>query len=434
MRRTLTIEDMRAIAAEHGGKCLSQHYGNAHTKLSWRCAQGHEWDAVPNSIKDRRTWCPRCAGIVRHSLEEMRELAAKQGGDCLSTTYLNNRTKLNWQCAEGHQWEARPAAVLKGQWCPQCARKKRAAPVFRSLADMRHLARQHGGRCLSQEFLGIGTKLLWECAEGHQWEAPPRNLLHSHSWCPVCAGNRRLSLDEMRRIAARSGGKCLSRTYVNSTHPLKWACHRGHTWMAIPESVKRGSWCPECQGVAKGSIAKMQQLARRHNGQCLSDVYLGAHEYLEWQCQAGHRWLATPGSVASGRWCAACQGRKKGTIEEMRELARQRGGTCLSSRYTNNKTRLKWQCRKGHTWMAPSNYVVCGNWCPHCAGNVRRTLADMVRLAKKRGGRCLSKQYVNNHTKLEWQCAQGHVWPASPDKVSAGRWCPFCAKQRAPMP
>ena len=36
------------------------------------------------------------------------------------------------------------------------------------------------------------------------------------------------------------------------------------------------------------------------------------------------------------------------TIEEMRTIAAHRGGFCLLSKYINNKTKLKWQCSKKH--------------------------------------------------------------------------------------
>lgn len=42
----------------------------------------------------------------RHTLEEMRALAAARGGRCLSTEYVNTSTHLLWECANGHQWKA----------------------------------------------------------------------------------------------------------------------------------------------------------------------------------------------------------------------------------------------------------------------------------------------------------------------------------------
>ena len=37
------------------------------------------------------------------------------------------------------------------------------------------------------------------------------------------------------------------------------------------------------------------------------------------------------------------------------------------------------------------------------------TIKDMQELAKARGGKCLSKKYVNGRVKLKWKCAEGHM-------------------------
>ena len=58
-------------------------------------------------------------------IEEMRCLAGNRGGKCLSSEYVNARTKLIWECNIGHTWRAIPANIKKGHWCPICARNKK---------------------------------------------------------------------------------------------------------------------------------------------------------------------------------------------------------------------------------------------------------------------------------------------------------------------
>jgi len=43
------------------------------------------------------------------------------------------------------------------------------------------------------------------------------------------------------------------------------------------------------------------------------------------------------------------------------------------------------------------------------------TIKEMQEIAESRGGKCLSKEYVNNYTKLKWQCDEGHTWKATPN-------------------
>lgn len=54
------------------------------------------------------------------------------------------------------------------------------------------------------------------------------------------------------------------------------------------------------------------------------------------------------------------------------------------------------------------------------------TIVDMKMIAKDSGGQCLSSEYLNNSSKLIWKCKNGHIWEATPKNIKKGRWCPFC--------
>lgn len=290
------------------------------------------------------------------------------------------------------------------------------------------VAKKRGGKCLSEFYKGSGTKLRWECAKGHQWRAVPESVVQG-AWCPACAGVTKRSVEEMQQLAKKRGGKCLSEAYVNARTKLLWECKHGHRWRAVPRKIRQGRWCPYCAGTMKFNIEEMQQLAIKRGGKCLSDTYINSMTNLLWECAKGHQWEAVPGSVKSGRWCPVCGGSMKRSIEEMRQIARERGGKCLSNTYVNNKTKLLWECGKGHQWEAPPSRVKYATWCPVCAGTMKSNIEEMHRVARERGGRCLSDTYVNAVTKLLWECAKGHQWRAIPHSVKRGRWCPVCAKK-----
>lgn len=66
-------------------------------------------------LRTTRTW----------TLEDMRALAKERGGACLSDSYKNNYTKLRWRCGKGHEWESLPKSLLQGTWCRFCSAKRR---------------------------------------------------------------------------------------------------------------------------------------------------------------------------------------------------------------------------------------------------------------------------------------------------------------------
>jgi hypothetical protein len=171
-----------------------------------------------------------------------------------------------------------------------------------TIQAMQQLAESQGGKCLSDVYVNAQSKLLWQCAEGHRWTARP-DMIQQGQWCPYCAGVAKLTIDAMHRLAETRGGKCLSDTYVDSRTPILWECSEGHRWKAIASNVKRGTWCPVCAGFRKRTIEDMRNLAAQHGGQCLSGVYKGNKTRLLWQCKAGHQWEAIPHSVLGGTWC-----------------------------------------------------------------------------------------------------------------------------------
>ena len=76
--------------------------------------------AKKSNIADRQLTLLNLGTELRRKIEEMRAIAEWRGGGCLSSRYVNARTKLRWQCEKGHIWEAVPYAVKTGTWCPVC--------------------------------------------------------------------------------------------------------------------------------------------------------------------------------------------------------------------------------------------------------------------------------------------------------------------------
>lgn len=376
--------------------------------------------------------------MKRASLRQMRLLAKRRGGNCVSKRYFNSRIPLRWRCRFGHRWKAMPTNVSKGSWCPKCAHRQRL-----TIGEMRALAVHRGGECISDQYVNNETKLLWRCAAGHEWEATPQGVRRG-AWCPCCAHVARLSLSEVAAIAASHGGRCLSAEYVNVHSPLVWECEAGHRWTATPASVRQGTWCSVCVQNRRLKIEEMQRVARARGGKCLSERYLNNRHTLMWECKRGHRWRASPYNVRGGKrkrgtWCPKCYNLRRKfnprrTSNEMKALARSRGGLCLSEEYVNSKSKLFWRCDKEHRWRASPVAVRSGSWCPVCARNQRLTLQEFRSIARGKGGRCLSRRYINKDSPLKWKCAVGHRWRAAPRGVKRGRWCPKCAslKRRSP--
>ncbi|POG61695.1 hypothetical protein GLOIN_2v1786249 [Rhizophagus irregularis DAOM 181602=DAOM 197198] len=214
------IEVAKALARTRDGECLSSEYFDNKSPLQWKCVKGHIWTANLNKIKDYNQWCPTCDGR-NPTIFDMKILAQKNNGECLSDQYYDAHTKLLWRCKNFHIWEAPPLTILRGSWCQYCAG---TAKLDIEIANQIALSRQ--GQCLSSSLSSIK---------------------HSDTWCPYCASMAKHTLDDAKQIALTRGGRCLSTEYKNNKSPLLWICKNRHKWYAkFDNIVNKCSWCPYC--------------------------------------------------------------------------------------------------------------------------------------------------------------------------------------------
>lgn len=499
---------MQQLAARRGGKCLSKEYLNAQIHLKWRCKEGHEWKAIYNNIQQGK-WCPKCAqekiaASQRLTIGEMREIAKSRGGKCISDRYVNIDTKLEWECIRGHRFKARPDTVKRGQWCPECKAsisENLVRAFFEELFGHKFpqawpsWLRNTGGQVMQIDGFCKYLKLGFEYQGQQHYEADhylnragnmsfKKRQKDDKQKVELCIEKgirlfripykvmKRSGLEErvdhLRKFIKREskklkvilpkhidhieidpmkvytedkiapilavikskGGEIAEGEYSGAKAKIKVKCSNGHVWNARPYHLKEGVWCPFCAGNVKSSIEEMRRLAKERGGRCLSGEYRGNNTKLRWKCKKGHEWETTPGKIKGGTWCPICAGNRPKSIELFKKLAHERNGECVSTDYVNIHTKLKWRCGKGHEWMATPNSVKRGSWCPYCSGNVKLTLKELKAFAKHRGGQCLSKEYTNNSTKLRWKCKEGHEWEATPAHVRNGTWCPVCARSR----
>lgn len=423
--------------------------------------------------------------MTRHrkfSIDVMQWIAEQRGGKCLSDNYVNDLTKLKWQCSKSHLWEARPSNIVYGKtWCPTCAGKKPNGNTRRSIStdtltinQMKDLAKQRGGLCLSNKYINCYTKLRWQCEKGHIWNSTAKSVKHRKAWCPLCLLRRnttrkpfagKITIDDMKKLAHSKNGKCLSKEYINAQVNLRWQCEKGHIWDAPYFKMRYESWCLVCAEINANASQKdgiiihtkryravstinkflneLQEIARYNKGKCLSTFYINAYTELRWQCNKGHTWMASPRTIQlRQRWCPHCPITKYDDtglnklrfFKEALKFANKLGGACLSTQYAykniDKVSILRWQCSKGHTWKEKPQGIISGNWCPLCA-KAQSFLDKLRRLVQNQGVKCLSTEYFNEAKNLRWKCSKGHIWEAPPRKIKTSKkFCPVCNASR----
>lgn len=107
-------------------------------------------------------------------------------------------------------------------------------------------------------------------------------------------------------------------------------------------------------------------------------------------------------------------GWKRLTIENVRETFNREGCKLMSTKYINNRQNLKYICKNGHkTTMNYHEWTRSKYKCTQCSNNQRgnstRFSYDFVKeVFEKKNFQLISKNYVNNITKLDYICDKGH--------------------------
>lgn len=144
----LTIENVHEFCKDKPFKCTSTTYKNNKSKLQFKCKKNHVWKATFNSIKHKGSGCLICSGKAKHTIENVHDFCNDKTFSCTSLTYKNNSSNLNFKCEKNHEWKATFGNIQNGTGCPICCRQvysKKAIRWLKSLGIRDLMHAENGG-------------------------------------------------------------------------------------------------------------------------------------------------------------------------------------------------------------------------------------------------------------------------------------------------
>ena len=243
-------KEVEKLLTDRGWKWLEGEYVTGETKIYVQCDIGHKLWITSHSIKTGNG-CSTCSGHNRdnaHHTRQVNDVIVGHGGVWLSGEYETYLSRITIKCQDGHVWETTPNCIKAWKWCPACVGKSRDKDYHTK--ELLRIIGEKGGRLLSDSYTDSETKVTVECASGHQWQTAPR-VLKRESWCPRCVGCSRdqwYHTTELLRVIEKMGGRWVSGDYVNNLTKIIVECALGHQWKAAPVSLKQEHWCTICSG------------------------------------------------------------------------------------------------------------------------------------------------------------------------------------------
>ncbi len=237
----------------------------------------------------------------------------------------------------------------------------------------------------------------------------------------------RVTIEDAHALAKERGFEFLSQEFTGAAEKYRWGCSTGHEWEATYHNIGKGSGCPYCVGRARKSIDDAHLLAKERGFEFLSQAFAGTGRKYRWRCPKGHEWEAQYSSIQQGRGCPHCAGNIGKSIEDAYALAKERGFEFLSQGFAGTGRKYRWRCARGHEWEAQYNNIQQGTRCPYCAGVAPKTIDDAHLLAKERGFQFLSQGFRRAVQKYRWRCSEGHEWEATYASIGRGSGCHQCA-------
>lgn len=380
------------------------------------------------------------------------ELASQADGWDPSKITSGSGRKLPWICKDGHKWEAAVySRSARNLGCPICSGQKILAG-FNDLATIfPEIAAQALGWDPSTVSRASGQKLLWECSQGHKWEAKVSNRTVKNQGCPTCSDRRVLKgkndlLTTHPDLAREAIGWNPADFMEGHTSKKSWKCSLGHVWEAtVISRTGRNTGCPVCSGKKivigfndlKSNYPAVAQQAYGWDPELVTSK---SGKKMSWRCQLGHIWEEVISNrTRKGYGCPVCSNHKVvsgfndfGTTHP--ELAKQAHGWDPSKYLAGNNNRFDWVCELGHTWSGTlSGRSSKKTGCPVCAN--QKVLAgfndlksQFPEIAAQANGWNPEEVISGSEVVKEWKCNLGHVWKAQiAERSYKGFGCRICS-------
>lgn len=178
--------------------------------------------------------------------------------------------------------------------------------------------------------------------------------------------------------------------------------------------------------------AQFEKEVSIHNKVSVLGTYIDSKTKVTVKCKrCGYIWNANPSKLICGQGCPRCAGNtKKTNTMFVEQCKRVLPSVTLLSEYKNSKSKIHCICNDcGYEWDALPNNLLGGHGCSRCAGNIKKSHYQFIREIKSiHPSISIMSNYSTAKEPVKCRCNTcGYEWEATPNNLLRGHGCQKCS-------
>jgi len=375
---------------------------------------------------------------AKYILSEVKEIASQRGGKLVSTEYINNSTKLQWMCSQGHTFEADVKHVMtRNQWCPKChtyLTEELCRFIFENLFNVEFPK-------IKPEFLKYNQTRLE--LDGYNENLKLAYEYNGRQHYEICEYKRtQQDVDHQKEMDKFKLDKCVENnikliiipftvTKIDIIDYIKNKCKEYGLKFDDNIQIDLNKFTTD-YSYTESRLRKIKKIVEEKHGVCLTNTYIGVNTMMKFRCENNHEWETKAASIIGGHWCPTCgienkiikkiHNRQKKKInsdkinyDKIKEEIEKQKLILLTEKekVINKHSLLTFECtickfQFDNTYFAMKTRIRRNRPCPKCVKEEIFGLNAINEICVKHDLTCLSDNYKDDRTLLKFRCQKNH--------------------------
>lgn len=193
----------------------------------------------------------------QNKYNEITELASNNGWKVIDDRYVDNNTKMTFECKNGHRRNILYSSFKLTLNCSKCRKiNQKNLPMNNQQQNMYNeiveFSSNNGWKVVSDRYVNSTEKLIFECVKGHRRTILYRSFKLTlgckecsivYPKTPTMNARQQKHYDELVDIAIRKKWSVVSDRYIDAFTKMDFKCPKGHIRNIVPYSFKLQQGC-----------------------------------------------------------------------------------------------------------------------------------------------------------------------------------------------